>query len=936
MYQPRPYCARFRVALAALLVGALCLPRAVAARPTAPPTAKRVLRLFDFEERQLGNVEDLPMNWIKVEGAGLPHYNTGLLATDRYRSATHSFRFELDGGSLLYRYPQGLIPVQPSAHYRVECWCQTTPMPNARARLTAYCTDIDGHPIDSTIRHSQLYTAANDDDPWTLLGVDVTADAPNAAWLVVELGLLQPALYARTSLGSHALFTQDIHGVAWFDDLSIAEVPMVTLRTERPGNIFRRSDPPRLIAEISDRFTDDLSARLILRDAQGREAYQYSGALDVATAVTTSAKHKRMQVALPANLPPGWYEASMQMSSRGQSLGGQTVSLVILADDTLDQTPDQRFGAVATKLAPANWGELPDVLASTGLGRVKIAVWTAAADASRAAPGAFDTLLERLRDLDITPDAALLGLPPDIAAAAGGPGLDQLVRADPSIWQPQLAFLVARHAGYFGDWQTGEDADPAWVQEPRLRQAYDLIHRELTRLVQRPGPTMPWPAWLELDAQSPAALSVYLKPDIAPAQIPLYVNDLRQHGADAMPAAVQRPDRGDETMDRAGNGRPFSIYLEPLDRRRYGREAQIADFAQRIVYAMAAGVQRIDVPFPYDVSDEPPPPVIPNADTSADSPLEQQPLSHPQELYLVLRTITTTLSRAEYRGQIPIADGVDAFLFERDGHGILMLWDKTRGAQPRRVALQLADDPTRLDLWGNAAPLLASSDDRTGGTVAVELGPTPIFLLNVDPHVAELRASVALDNTRIESSFEPHKRRIHFTNTFAESLSGELRLRPPPGWLLSPQSMSFTLRPGQSFDRELTIEFPFNSVAGSQLINARFKLQTAQELDFTVPLVVHLGLSDVGVQTVALREGPDLVVQQFITNYGQTPLDYTAFAICPGRARQERLVVGIDPGSTVIKKYRFINVPPAPDLKIRTGLKENTGPRVYNEETPVQ
>jgi hypothetical protein len=950
--------------LAAVLLAALPLraaqgpPNAPGTGPAPTPAATRVLRTFDFEERRLGNVEDLPMNWLKVEGPGLPHYVSGRLTTDRSRSGTHSFRLDLDGGSLLYRYPQGLIPVQPNSHYRIECWCQTTVMPNARACLTAYCTDQDGHPIASTLRRSDLYTATRDDDPWTPLGVDITANSPDAAWLVVELGLLQPALYARTSLGSHALFPQDIHATAWFDDVSIAEVPTVWLRTERPGNIFRRSDAPRMIAAISDRFTDDLSARLVLRDAQGREVYQYDGALDVAAAQTLSSRRKRLTLSLPTNLPAGWYEATLKMSSRGQSLGARDASLVVLADNPGEPAPDPRFGAVATALSPADWGELPDVLACTGLGRVKIAVWTAAADASRAAPVQFDSLLERLRDAQITPDAALLALPPEIAAVTGNSGFASLLRADISAWQPQLSFLVARHAGYFGDWQLGDDGDPSFVQDSRIRQAYDRVRQEFAHLVQRPEPAMPWPAWFELDSKAPPALSVYISPDIVPSQIPLYLNDLREHSASQLATAAapvasmsasEAPDAAANNVQpaptREAEGRPLSVYLVPLDRKKYGRDAQIADFAKRIAYSLAAGAKKIDVPLPYDVQDETVPtnlaPTRSSDNTAAtddgsDDSDQPQPLSRPQELFLVLRTITNTLSGAEYRGEVPIADGVDAFLFERDGHGILMIWDKTRGAGPRRVALQLSDAPTRLDMWGNSAPLLSSSDDRTSGSIVVDLGSTPIFLLDVDPHVAELRASLALDNDHIESSFEPHNRRIRFTNTFAQTLNGELRLRPPPGWTLTPQSISFSLRPGQTLDRQLTIEFPFNSTAGPKQIEARFKLQAEQDLDFTVPLVLHLGLSDIGVQTVAVRQGSDLLVQQFITNYGQTQLDYTAFAICPGRPRQERLVIGIDPGATVIKKYRFIDVPTAGAVKIRTGLKENTGPRMYNEETLVQ
>jgi len=62
-----------------------------------PAEVNRILRTFDFEERGLGNAEDIPMNWSKVEGPGLPHYVNGRLTTDRARSGKYSFRFDLNG-----------------------------------------------------------------------------------------------------------------------------------------------------------------------------------------------------------------------------------------------------------------------------------------------------------------------------------------------------------------------------------------------------------------------------------------------------------------------------------------------------------------------------------------------------------------------------------------------------------------------------------------------------------------------------------------------------------------------------------------------------------------------------------------------------------------------------------------------------------------------
>src|SRR5688500_20235834 len=107
----------------------LCARTLCAAAPAAPAEVSRVLSTFDFEERRLGNAEDLPMYWEKVEGAAFPHYVNGRLGTDAARSGKYSFRFDLNGGSLMYRYPAGRIKVQGGAHYQVEGWCRTTNLP---------------------------------------------------------------------------------------------------------------------------------------------------------------------------------------------------------------------------------------------------------------------------------------------------------------------------------------------------------------------------------------------------------------------------------------------------------------------------------------------------------------------------------------------------------------------------------------------------------------------------------------------------------------------------------------------------------------------------------------------------------------------------------------------------------------------------------------
>jgi len=113
-----------------------------------------------------------------------------------------------------------------------------------------------------------------------------------------------------------------------------------------------------------------------------------------------------------------------------------------------------------------------------------------------------------------------------------------------------------------------------------------------------------------------------------------------------------------------------------------------------------------------------------------------------------------------FRGKVPIADGVEAFLFDKNGQGIIALWDRAGGGETRTLSLNLGERPVCVDLWGNVTPLFRTAEHRRDGRVPLKIGPTPIFLVDVDGEMAQLRASVALDRPLLESSFEPHLRRL--------------------------------------------------------------------------------------------------------------------------------------------------------------------------------
>ncbi len=854
----------------------------------------RALRSFDFEERDEGNLEELPMNWVKLEGPGLPHYVNGGLSTAQAASGNYSFRFTLNGGSLSDRYPHGKIKVHPGAFYRLGAKVKCAPLPNARARLTASFADVDGRAIKGSTRHSEPYAGGSD---WAALDLEVEAP-PSAAWLVLELGLVQPSIWKTTTLGKQSLFEQDIAGEAFFDDVVVAQVPRSQLSVDRPGNVFRRSDPIAIRVRITDRLTDDLACRLFVADSAGRNVHQYNGAIPLADEPghDESSPPKLGTITLP-DLPAGWYRASMQLISQGVVVADETIDLVRLADEGEPVDPDQRFGVIATNLPMSGWGELPTLLPYLGVARVKLAVWDKDGDVE-SQPLKFAILLEALRELRIVPTACLAAPSPKVAASIGGPTWPSLLKAPADAWQPQLSYLVSRHAGYLDRWQFGlDDQATDFVNNPDMRRSYQAVYQQFTHLVDKPDLAMPWPAFFEPEGEWPATVAMSVPSEVLPAQVPLYIQDIRS---------------------RDGHELSLSLQLLPSH---YGRDEQLRDVVQRVAYALSAGAQRIDLPMPFHVR------------TQGGDLIKQ-----PSETLLVMRTLLKTLGNTTYKGKVPVGEDVEAFLFDRKGEGVLLMWSKA-GSQTknRTVQIVLGHQPRRVDLWGNVSPVLQPRDAT--GVIDVEVGPMPFMLVGIDGQLAQLRSSFGFDNPLIESSFKPHVRRLQFVNPYPTSISGKIKLTGPAGWTVVAQVPTFNLAPGERYDGAVTIEFPYNSFAGVKSIDCEVELQAGETQNFIVPVPLKLGLGDVGLSTIALRDGADVIVQQVITNYSNKPVDYTGFVVVPGQARQERLVTALKAGQTTIKKYRFTNVDfskvPA-GKKVRSGVKETEGTRVLNDEVDVQ
>jgi hypothetical protein len=268
---------------------------------------QRVVRRFDFEERKLGNFEPMPMHWFRVKGPGFPHY-TGI-GFDRTTAASleTSLKLQLNGGSAAVVLEAGTLPAIPQARYLVTANVRTDKLRNSRARLTAVFINQYSKVLAATQRST---APIRTDGQWQQVQIQLPDAPEQAAWIILRLELLQADQFdippfalpgaappgAATSAAapkgrSHSVLEQDIHAVAWFDDICVYQLPLINLHVDtavkkdapHPDedlNVIRLPDRPILHARVHDVTGSILTARLTLYDAAGRQVGQQVRPLD--------------------------------------------------------------------------------------------------------------------------------------------------------------------------------------------------------------------------------------------------------------------------------------------------------------------------------------------------------------------------------------------------------------------------------------------------------------------------------------------------------------------------------------------------------------------------------------------------------------------------------------------------------------------------------
>lgn len=869
-----------------------------------PEASGRVVKVFDFEERET-NPGDVPRDWFRDQDdpqgrrrEGFPPWNQAKLSYvgegGEAFAGVGGVYLPTRGGSTSLLLAAGAVPIFPSADYRVRAKVRTDALRHARGLLVARVLDKAGRTIPgSEVRSQPVATGAE----WVGTSVEIIGSYDDAAWLQLELLLLQPGQLNPAVTDPTRVEEADYKGGVFFDDVSIEQLPRVEISTESPANIVLSSEKPALRMLVRDLAGEALTMEARVYDVEGRELDRMTREIaGGSAAVRWQPKVTRL----------GWYRGIMNLIAGGRVVGGAAVDFVWIYGASVISAPGVtpaggeggdrgRFGLVYEHLPSAMRDLVVPMVSRAGVGNVSLPVWDEGlgrADTASLAK-ALGPVLNGLNDnwADVT-----LSLPEVPRALAGAAQADiddpwSVLAGDAKIWSPYGTDLFDVLGQRIGRWRVGGVGDMRnfWRVDS---VSLGLVRAALARLM--PTPTLVVggrldQAWRNANGGRVAAL--------APGT-------MTPEGVGQAVASWRGESQG---VREAG----LDVVFECADAARVGEAAGAGDLVKRGVYFWAnAGESGL----------------VPGLTMSLLEPwrweASRRPQAHPKPELAAWRALLERVGERRVVGRYPAGEGIVVFILApmagapADRGGALVAWNEWSGASSFRG--YFGEGPLRLvDVYGNATPLQPSADTRRGPAVDVPVGNEPVFVEGIDIDLVRFLASMVIDPPTLESGGEQQDLALVVTNPWPVTLSGRYAILEPGGfetgrkdrsWKISPRGGSFSVQPGRTERVPISVSFSPSEEAGEKQFV--FDLQLAAERTYTaieVSRPVELGLRGLKVDLSAVQDdvAGEVYVDVRVANTGSGPrtLGLTVFA--PGLPRSKGVMPELGPGRQTTKGFVF-------------------------------
>ncbi|HVU65011.1 MAG TPA: hypothetical protein VHC70_13605, partial [Phycisphaerales bacterium] len=704
--------------------------------------------MFDFEEP--GNPYPVPAHWSHAQDdpngppsarrPGFPQWNRAEFYYKDAVSGKACVEVPTHGGSACLRLDPGEVPIFPDADYTVSAKVKTLDLEHGRAFLTARLLDQRLRPIAGSEARSEPILSPTG---WTTATVVVAGRFPEAAWLQIDLELLQPEMFTpppTETMAEHTVVHADVSGAALFDDVSIALLPRTRFWSTEPTGLFVAPQKATLGMLARDQGGEQLHARVVITDVDGRRVAQQSFALDPSA-------HPTMW---SPNLPGlGWYRAVMDIDAGGPGDGGAiNVSRsevwfatlpepLKLSQSAVRNADFARFGIAADRLPEPLLERLVPLVGRTHTRFLSLPAFDARtpveqekADLARRSP-TIERLIVQGQEITLV----VGDVPPSVAAKETLDPTDALGMAalDPAIWgafvEPTLDALGQRILRY----QLGHTDDTHALRRPAGAglEGFEVFS---ARLVPGPKIALPWradytfpsfqrSAGAKVDSGRPNSAS-----NVAPGPL-----------VDAMPTiyplgfpveAMADLARAWRERCRAGEAFELTVVPELPDMARFGPRARAVVAARKIAEfwrtMSADGDPRIGAG--ANAPSTPPPRIALNAPwkiapAGSGSAAEEFAILPAPELG-VTALMAERLAGRRVVGSIPAAPGVHAFLIaERAGASSLaglgtglggealvragvVAWNDSASPDHAFVEVYpLRESVTVVDMFGNATTM---------------------------------------------------------------------------------------------------------------------------------------------------------------------------------------------------------------------------------------
>ncbi len=882
-----------------------------------PRAAQRIVKVFDFEE-WLTNALEVPEGWVRAQDdplvprirPGFPIWNLGKLDYEVAANGRGSVRLAIEGGSASLRLRPGVLPIFPMGQYSVRVLVKGEGLIDARPRLTVRALDSRGVPIPESERSLVASTIHAD---WRPMEVVLPGLFPDAAYLQIDLEVVQPCEFQAEALPGHRVWPQDFEGTAWFDDVVVMQAPQLALRTTSPLEVVARPASPVLSVTLRDLAAQDMRAEVRVYDARRR-------LVDSMERLITSGRTAWEWQ--PALAELGWYRAVVTISAEGSLVSSETCDFVWVDEPRqparayesgpaftgvqTDATSRawRPFGVELSTLPPAEPADLATALHDLGVRSATLPVWETAVQAET-----FPARVERLRELAsslrtawIDARFSLATLPRPLARSLRlDPGdIFEAFDAEPAAWEPFLLGALDLLGTTAGRWQLGSAGTTRSFQQADLAAAVAKARSALAGMVPGIELTLGWRA------------------DLSPAAA-------RASGADSLrielPAWMPTPPFEAVLAPWQEPGGPTPEFvLAPLDPAQFSERDIAADLARRTAELWAQATR--DAP-----RDGPPRFGVAIADPWRIEPGER-PTIHPTVAAAAWRALADRLDGRVLAADWPIIQGVRCLVFTAPLHapnrgGLIIAWRESAAPEDAVLVATLGEDAlTVYDLFGNAdlrEP--TSSEDGARLEQRVRLTDEPIFIEGVDTDLVMFLNSIALNPPQIQATAGEHEHAVTVRNPWDMPITGRIIVTEPAGydpatqardrsWEITPRSTAFDLAPGASVEIPLVISFARSTEAGPK--SYVFDIQLVADRDYgwvRARSFVELTWNDVWLD-LAYRVPPggaegDLIIEAVVTNTGDTPRALEAIAIAPGMPRVRSSIGTLQPGQSVIRRFPF-------------------------------